>query len=310
MNTFVYYQLNNIFNSATVPGAVHLRDNYTSGYFRKYLFEKAISVFKWELPDTWNKDYFLYVLYSYGYIGVFDTAKFGVIPQFGTLDGFDLYYAPANFMISNPLLETRSYRIGTECEIIKLQGTYTGILDLVNYYAVKLALIAEAIDSNLINSKSSVLFFAKNKAAADSMKKVYDQIASGNPAVVLDKELLDENGKPNWLFFQQNLKENYIVSDLLVDARKIENQFCTDLGIPNTNTEKRERMTDDEINANNTETSTRAELWLERLKEGVENVNTMFSDKLPSKISVDWRVKPDESLNVNSFPVPMEPGTI
>ena len=290
---FDYYQISNLFESAIVPGAVHLQNNLTANYFRRYLFEKAISVFKWEnLPETWNKNYFLYVLYSMGYIGIIRTDKFGVVPQFGTLNGFDLYYAPRNFRVSNPLLDTRSYVIGVETELFQLQGNYNGIMDIVNYYAAKL----EAVDANLMNSKSSVVFFAKNKSAADSLKKLYDQIASGNPAAVVDKELMDENGKPNWIFFQQNLKENYIVKDLLVDARKLENQFCTDLGIPNSNTDKRERMTDDEVNSNNVETAIRSELWLERLKNCCERVNTMFG----LEISVDWRVKPNDRNNVDT----------
>lgn len=294
---FDYYQLNNIFNSETVPGAVHLQNNFTAGFYRRYLFEKVISVYKWTLPKWWNKDYFLYVLYSMGYIGIINTDKYGIIPQFGTISGYNVFYAPSNFLVSNPLLPTKSYKIGEETELIKLQGNYGGIVDLVNFYAGKLALVAESIDANLINSKAAAVFFAKNKGAADSLKKMYDQIASGNPAVVVDKELLDETGKPNWIFFQNNLKQNYIVSDLLADMRKLENQFCTDVGLPNTNTEKKERLTDDEVNSNNVETQSRAELWLERLKEGCEAVNAMFPG---IDISVEWRIKPDESDNVNS----------
>ena len=296
-SVFDYYQLNNIFNSETVPGAVHLQNNFTAGFYRRYLFEKVISVYKWNLPKWWNKDYFLYVLYSMGYIGIINTDKYGIIPQFGTISGYNVFYAPSNFLVSNPLLPTKSYKIGEETELIKLQGNYGGIVDLVNFYAGKLALVAESIDANLINSKAAAVFFAKNKGAADSLKKMYDQIASGNPAVVVDKELLDETGKPNWIFFQNNLKQNYIVSDLLADMRKLENQFCTDVGLPNTNTEKKERLTDDEVNSNNVETQSRAELWLERLKEGCEAVNAMFPG---IDISVDWRIKPDESNNVNS----------
>lgn len=296
MNNFDYYQTNNIINSVQVPSTIHLQNNLTAAYFRRYLLEKAISVFKWKLPKDWNKDYFLYVLYAMGYIGVINTDKYGIIPQWGTVSGYNLYYAPADFMLSNPLIGTKKYTIGKDCELIKLQGNYNGIMDLVSYYAGKLALMAEAIDVNLVNSKQSVVFFAKNKTAAASLKKMYDEISSGNPASVIDKELIDENGNPTWLFFQQNLKQNYIVSDMLADMRKIENQFCTDLGLPNSNTEKKERLTDDEVNSNNIETYSRAELWLERLREGCSRVNEMFG----IDISVEWRNKPDESDNVNS----------
>lgn len=293
---FDYYQLSDIFGSVAQPGTVHNLNNPTTAFFARYLLEKAISVFKWELPKTWDKDYFCLVLYSMGYIGIIPTEEYGVVPQFGTVSGFNLYYAPRKLMIANPLLTTKEYTIGKDCELFKLQATYTGILDLVMFYASKMALTAEAVDMNLINSKTSKIFFAKSKAAAESFKKVYDQITAGDPAVVLDKDLLDENGKPTWLWFSEHLKESYITHDLLLDLRKMENEFCTDVGIPNTNTDKRERLTDDEVNANNVETYTRAELWLERLKECAERVN----DKYNLNISVEWRVKPYESYNVNT----------
>jgi len=287
---FDYYQVNNIINSIKVPGAVKLYTNTTARYFARYLTEKAISVFKWNLPKTWDKDYFLYVLYIMGYIGVLDTEQFGIIPQWGTLTGYNVYYAPRQMQFSNPLIGTKILTIHDDCEIIKLQGNYNGIYDMILYYAGKMALMTEAVDVNLLNTKLSKVFFTKNKTAAESIKKMVDRVQEGNPAVVLDQSLLTDEGKLAWEWFNDNLKQNYIVSDLLIDLRKIENEFCTDLGIPNTNTDKRERLTTDEVNANNAETQTRAELWLERLKECCTKVNSMFN----LDISVDWRIKPNE----------------
>lgn len=290
MGEFDYYQINNIINSIKVPGAVKLYTNTAARYFARYLLEKAISVFKWQLPKEWDKDYFLYVLYVMGYIGVLDTEQFGVIPQWGTLTGYNVFYAPRQMQFSNPLIGTKILTIHDDCEIIKLQGNYNGIYDMILYYAGKMALMTEAVDINLLNTKLSKVFFTKNKNAAESIKKMVDRVQEGDPAVVLDQSLLTDEGQLAWEWFNDNLRQNYIVSDLLIDLRKIENEFCTDLGIPNTNTDKRERLTTDEVNANNAETQTRAELWLERLKECVEKVNAMYS----LNISVEWRIKPDE----------------
>ena len=155
---------------------------------------------------------------------------------------------------------------------------------------------------NLLNSKLAYLFTAKNKSVAESFKKMYDQIASGEPASIIDRNLLDPDGNKTWDFFSQNLHENYIASDILADMRKIEQQFDTDIGIPNANTDKRERLITDEVNANNVETATRCELWLEELKQGCEKVKTMFD----VDITVDWRVKPNESNNFNTGSVQSE----
>ena len=79
---FDYFQMSNIIGSVIVPGAQHTINNPTTAYFAKYLLEKAVSIYKWELPKTWDKDYFLYVLYVAGFVGVINAGpKYGIVPQ-------------------------------------------------------------------------------------------------------------------------------------------------------------------------------------------------------------------------------------
>ena len=79
--------------------------------------------------------------------------------------------------------------------------------------------------------------------------------------------------------------------------RKIEAMFDTDVGIPNANTDKKERLVTDEVNANNVETATRCELWLEQLKKAGQDTNDMFGINL----SVDWRVDPKLDITSDSW---------
>lgn len=60
--------------------------------------------------------------------------------------------------------------------------------------------------------------------------------------------------------------------------------FCNEVGIPNIRSDKKERMIVDEVNSNNIECFTKAELWLETLKEGVEQTNKMFNLDLGVKL--------------------------
>ena len=291
------YNIENVYNSVVNPSTVHYIDNGTAKFYTRYFLQKAMSVFKWELPELWDKDYFLYTLYTWGFIAVLNTDKFGVIPQQCTLTGYNLFYAPKRITVTNPIMpETIERDIDKDCVLLKLTPDYAGILDLIYFYASKMALASSALNVNLLNSKLAYLFTAKNKSVAESFKKMYDQIASGEPASIIDRNLLDPDGNKTWDFFSQNLQQNYIASDILTDMRKIEQQFDTDIGIPNANTDKRERLITDEVNANNVETATRCELWLEELKKGCEKVKTMFD----VDISVDWRVKPNESNDINT----------
>ena len=285
------YDYINLYNSSFSPSTVHVKNTGLQRYFRKYLLQKAISVFKWQLPEEWDPDYFKYTLYGLGYIAVLNTRSFGVICQGGALGGYNLYYRPSYIMITNPLLkETITADIGSDCALIKLQPDYSSIMDIVNYYADQMALASEAMGMNLVNVKTGVVFGAKDKAQAESYKKMFDKLADGDPAVFIDKNMLDDQGKPNWMPFVQNLGQQYITDKLLSDIRKIEAMFDTEIGIPNANTDKAERLITDEVNANNTETATRCELWLESIRRGIDDANNMFGLSL----SVEWRVDPNQ----------------
>ena len=286
----------NLYNSNFSPSTIHVNNTRLRRYFQKYLLQKAISVFKWNLPEDWDEDYFKYTLYGLGYIAVLETRSFGVICQGGALGGYNLYYRPSYIIITNPLIkESITASINRDCAIIKLQPDYSSIMDIVTYYADQMALASESLGMNLVNVKTGVVFGADDKAQAESYKKMFDKINSGDPAVVVGKKLFDQEGKPAWFPFVQNMKQNYIASDVLSDMRKIEAMFDTDIGIPNANTDKKERLVTDEVNANNVETATRCELWLESIRKGVNQANKMYG----LDISVDWRVDPKTDIQDN-----------
>ena len=284
------YQTMNLYNANRSPSTVHVKNTRIRAFFRKYLFQKAISVFKWNIPKEWDHDYFLYTLYGMGYIVILNTDRYGVICQHGALGGYNLYYHPSYAIVTNPLIrEAITAYIDRDCTVIKLMPDYTGIMDIVGYYADQMALASEAMGVNLVNVKTGTVFGAEDKRKAESYKKMYDALSSGDPAVVIDKQLLDDEGKPTWFPFTQDVKSSYVVSDVLSDMRKIEAMFDTVIGIPNANTDKRERLITDEVDSNNVETAALASLWMESLKIGIDQTNNMFGLSL----GVDWRFKPD-----------------
>lgn len=283
-----YYDYKNAATSVVTPSTVHISDTRLAQFFRRYLMQLAMSVYKWSAPEWWDMDYFRAVLYSYGYIAVIDTDKFGVIPQQCGLAGYNVFYRPSHAIITNPLIRSRELAIDSECAVIKFQSDYCGILDLVNYYANMMALAADTAAVNMVNSKLSYAFIAENKGAAETLKKLYDNIASGEPAAFIDKKLFDSNGTPLWQFISQNVKQNYIASDLFSDLLKLENQYKTIIGLPNANTEKREREVVAEVTSNDIATESRASEWLDRLKDGCRRASDMYG----IDITVDWRFTP------------------
>lgn len=282
-----YYETINAYNGVISPSTVHVKNTGLARFFKRYLLQEAMSVFEWDMPETWDRAYFLYVLYVMGYIAILDTDKYGVIPQHGSLGGYNVFYAPHYVLINNPLFN-KTYQpvIGEDCALLRLEPDYFGLYDLVDYYGDLMALTAETAGVNLLNSKLSFVFAADNKAMAESFKALYDDVASGNPAAVADKNLLDDDGSLRVTMFQQNVGQNFIADRLLEVLRDIRCMFLTDIGIPNANTQKRERMIVDEVNANNFETKSKCALWLTELQKGCRQAEEMFPGL---RLRVDWR---------------------
>ena len=299
MNKGFSYDFINRYNAHIAPSTTHSRENATTWYFKRYLIQKILSVFEFKnIPKTWSKDYFLYTLFIFGYVAIINTDKFGVIPQQCSLYGYNVFYRPTHANIANPLLRGNLRpRIDAECSIIRMQPDYGSCWDIVSYYADLMSLCTETLGTNLVNSKLAYVFACSDKATAESFKKMFDQIAEGNPATFVDKKLFDDEGHPLWDNFQNNLKQNYIAKDLLEDMTKIDARFCSEIGIPNVNLAKESGVTDNEVEANNIDTMTKATLWLETIKEGLATANEMFNLDL----QVDFRFKEDvKNASVNN----------
>ena len=279
----------NMYNSVVAPSTVHVRNTGLARFFKRYLLQEAISRFEFTLPENFDYNYFTYILFIIGHLVIMDGGKYGVIPQHCTLGGFTVQYQPYYAVVTNPLLKgVNQLTLGKDCELVKLQPDYGGLYDLVDYYGDLMALTAETVGVNILNSKLSYIFGATNKAQAESMKKMYDQIASGEPASFIDKTLFDEDGKLTVAMLEQNVGQNFIADRLLDALGTIRNMYLTDIGIPNANTDKRERLISDEVNANNAETVSKCSIWLENIRKGFEKARTMFN--LPeSELNVKWR---------------------
>lgn len=304
-NMPVYFDYQNLYDSQFRPYGMHARNTGLSLFFDRYLFQKLFSVYDFTIPDKWDPDYFRYTLFVMGYTIVFNTDKFGVINNHGCLYGRNVYYRPTRAIVTNPALKGSSVNlnIGETCQIIKLAPDYRGAYDVVSTFSDIMAMILESMGTNLFNAKLAYVFAADNKAAAESFKVMFSDIASGQPAVVIDKKLFNEEGEPKWVQFNQNLKNTFLGNDLATFMASVESMFLSFIGIDNVNFEKRERLTNDEVNANNQNTKAVAQVWLESMQQSMKKVNDMFDLNLSVKLNRDYQIREganNAGVNVNS----------
>lgn len=259
-------------NSMFNPVGVKV-DSATLMYYERSLFQRCTYFLKLlGCPDEWDKNYMYYSLFRHGYVGVIDAKgvggeQFGVIPQFGTLSGYGLFWQPTRLTVCNKFVDMPLLKINEECGILQLTDDYSGIWDIIRHYAVKLALIDKTWQMSMINSRISNFVFATTKAAAQTLKAAEDRAQAGEPMVIIDENAVcpldPKTLKEPIITYDRDLTKVFIAPELTDLHRSVLNEFDTEIGIPNANLQKKERMSESEVNENNEETYSRIQNWVD-----------------------------------------------
>ena len=292
MYTPFNYEQINILHGMYSPSPVKNRNNKSFDYFFRSLFQRATSVFEWEVPDEWNgttKDFFLYCLFRFGYVAIFNHEKFGMCFQPCGLKGIDFYYQPTNVLIANKALkQTLDLELHKEAELLKLTPDLRGIWDILDFYAAKLSTLDNAIDMSLVNNKFAFFLGARNKTAGQALKKMLDLVNKGEPAVIWDMKLLNDptdKDVPFQEWKREHLKDSYLTTDQLLDFHTIMNDFDAEVGIPTIPYQKKERLVSDEANAKQADGKARSVVWYETIQATLEQVKKLYPDiKLDCKM--------------------------
>lgn len=283
-NPINYNKIRNI-NACYTPAHNEYLNTRVYEFWQRALFQRACSTIILNVPDSWGgsiTDFLYFCLLRYGYVAVFDQDKYGTIFNPATLSGYTVYYQPARAIIANPAIKkSLDLKIGTDCELLKLTPDYLGIFDIINYYAEKLAMLDCAINMSIANNKFAFLMSAKNKAAAQALKKIFDQVQRGELGVFFDQKLADDGqgstkSEP-WQFLERpNLQSSYLTDKQLQDFQSIKNDFDAEIGIVTLPYSKAERMVTSEADSRQDDSQARLLVWKDCLDRSMEEVNKMF----------------------------------
>ena len=237
---------------------------------------------------SWDIDALKYQLFIMGFAVVFRSKTYGVVPQPGTLTGYGLQYQPTGAMVATPYFQfDRPLVIGRECELIKLAPDYTGVFDICAKYATELRDMDISLKSAARNVRLGYLMVADSDKSAMSLKNIRQKIINGDDAIIDEKiaqKKPDGNRELPFYMFDREVRQNYILNDLLEARRDVLVDFYREIGVRMVDN-KKERMITAEANAQQAETFIRSEVWADTLKESVRKVNEMFDLKLSITIN-------------------------
>lgn len=271
--------------------AKQLNDRTFTDYFYRLMLI-ARSVFKWEnLPNGIDEKWIEMWLFSEGKCVFFKDPIRGYMIAKVTPNGPINYYEEPT--------SVRPYGINyigedlvndEECVIIRNNDSMIPTSPTIQLYAYRLAEISRTIDINIHAQKTPTLIRTTDKGLM-SVKKAYEKWSGFEPVIYADKQFESEN-------FEVLTTEAPIVFDRLqIQKNHIWNEVMTFLGINNANMDKRERLVDDEVQANNEQIMQSAYVMLKARERAVERINEVFG--LDIKVSLrsrseDEYVLPDD----------------
>lgn len=258
------------------PKNVEGLNNSSYFYYFYKLYKLLSSVFTFDsLPDTWDESYLKDGFILHSPICVTDT-EYGVIPLMSGYSGLNYFNQPTDFIISNPVIGNKQGKINEDGVMVyldKWNGHYKSLDDVISRYAVLLSEIDGSLNTTLINSRVAHIFTAHSNAQLKKMEKVYDKISNGEPAVFIQNNT-DEN-LDHAVF--NNVKNTYIGNELLLTKRTIYNDFLSEIGINNSNTDKKERLITSESDSNMNELYANIYTWDTNLKTCFKKINEMYN---------------------------------
>lgn len=269
------------------PSTLKGRNNFAFIFWKQILYQALNSVLVHEnLPEQWNTvaatNLLNKALILSGKIFVSKDNEHGLWFNPCTVSGFNFYYQPTVAMVSNPLLGKKEYFIPDDGVLVNVLDSYTGLCDIINYYAEMLAYNDVAIKVAINNSKQTHVFGAKNKAAADTIKKLKDKADSGEACVVYDVAVNDMGKAHNYenpFNYIKMFSRNDFVLDLLQEEHmSLLDDFYTLIGIPTLPYEKKERMVTSEADSRKVVSQAQLSVWLNNINEGWKRVHNMYPE--------------------------------
>lgn len=301
--------MNNNYNLLSYKSIANQLNNrtYTDYFYRLMLI--ARSLFKWEglpngIDEKWIEKYLFYegtcVFYKDPNLG-FMVTKWSTE---GTLNAYDepttiRPYATNTMELNNgELLDNNE-----NCVIIRNNDDMIPTFPTIQLYSADLTNIKRTIDTNISVQKTPTVVTCTDKQKL-TFKQAIKQRDENEPVIYGDKNI--DINSINVL----NTSAPIVFDKLQIQKNNIWNECMTFLGINNANTDKRERLVDDEVQANNQLIKANEDVMLKAREKACELINKMFGLNISVKRRTDLKMANMEDNSDIDTNIDIEEGDI
>lgn len=244
---------------------------FTDYYYRLMLI--ARSLFKWNnLPEGMDEKWIERFLYTDGSCIFYHDNKLGyMVAHYANDGGINAYDEPTQVepVAPNYTYSGKTLVNGDNVVIIRNNDIMRCTATTIKLFAYDLANIKRTIDVNISAQKTPVIVRCSDKQRM-SLKNAINQRNDNEPVIFADKsldltqiEVLD-------------LKPPKSFTDLQLQKHAIYNECMTFLGVNNANQDKKERLVESEVNANNDQVKACEDVMLKAREYACEEINRIF----------------------------------
>lgn len=246
---------------------------YTDYYNRLQLLARVR--YEWEgLPDNIQERWIEKYLYYYGNCVFFKDENMGLmvakVQESGRLNNYDENIKVIPFGTN---YRGKPLKVDKECIIIRNNDDCIPTMQSVQLFAFRLANATRTADVNIHAQKTPTIVLCTDKQKL-TMKAMLKKIEDFEVAIFGDKNL-DMNG-----ISTLDLNAPVVFDKLELEKHHIWNEAMTFLGINNANQDKRERLVDDEVQANNEQVEYNAQIGLKARQNAAEQINKLFGTNI------------------------------
>lgn len=256
-------------------------DTYTTMDFLNRLTEYALNVFEWvNLPEGVDARFIEKKLFETGRICFFKDKFLGFLCLPVNESGLQNVYG--EFNRKNIYADNGFTRKRTLENSVVIYNNYlrTPTFTTINLYAIRLSRVQNIIDQNLKAQKTPILIVSPENQR-QTMKEVYEQYEGDAPVIYGDSELAIDSIRV--------LKTDapYVVDKLTLYKHELWNEVMTFLGINNANQDKKERLVESEVGANDEQIEQARYNMLDARRDACKKINEMFNLEIDCKFRND-----------------------
>lgn len=264
---------------------------YSNYYYRLMLI--ARSLFKWNnLPNGIDEKWIERYLFSEGACLFFKHPELGfMVTKFSEEGRLNYYDEPTTVRAYATDFISVVRDNNVDCVIIRNNDDMIPTFPTIQIYSAKLTNVDRTIDTNLSAQKMPFVITCTDKQRL-SFKQAIKQRDDNTPVIYGDKNLdLNE--------IKVLKTDAPIVFDKLqIQKMNIWNECLTFLGINNANTNKRERLISNEVDANDQMIQANEDVMLKARETACNLINNMFRLNISVERRSGIKIESPENINI------------